>query len=341
MNKMNRYFPGLSKLLVGVLLLIPMVCGPASAAEFVLRFGATVQDNSASGISMTDFFKPYVEERSNGRISVQVYLNSVLGGDRQLFESLQLNTVQASFGPTSVLANFDPNFSVVDAPFIFQDRDTAFAALDGSFGAMLAENLPNVGMRLLGYGENAFRNIANNVRPINSLEDMRGLRIRVMEAPVYIDMITALGANPTPMAFGEVYTALQQGVVDGHDVGIGLTYTSMLFEVTRYYTITEHCFAANAYVFSEEFLLSLPDDLLQIVKDGTRYALYHQRRLNAEQDEQHLKYMKAAGVQVNWLSEEERMRWQEVTASVIDGLAGTVSPEILEAARRVNEVYGR
>jgi len=337
---MNKFSLGLSKACLAAVLSIFLACAPAFSAEFILRFGATVTDDSASGISMTDFFKPFVEEHSNGRISVEVHLNSVLGGDRQLYESLQLNTVQGNFGPLSVLANFDPNFSVVDAPFLFRDRETAFAALDGEFGAMLAANLPNVGMRLLGYGENAFRNIANNTRPIHTLEDMSGLMIRVMEAPVYIEMMHALGANPTPMAFGELYTALQQGVVDGHDVGVGLTYTARLHEVIRFYTFTEHCFAANAYVFSEEFLQSLPDYLVTVIEEGTRYALYHQRRLNAEQDAEFLERIKESGVQVNWLSAEERVRWQEATANVLDTLEGIVSPEILEAARSVNEVYG-
>jgi tripartite ATP-independent transporter DctP family solute receptor len=290
---------------------------------------------------MTDYFKPYVEEKSGGRISVEVYCNSILGGDRQLYESLQFNTVQATFGPTSVLANFEPNYSIVDAPFLFKDKETAYAALDGEFGAMLAENLPNVGMRVLGYGENAFRNISNSVRPITKMEDMKGLKIRVMEAPVYIDTIKALGGNPTPMAFSELYTAIQQGTVDGQDNGVVLTYTSKVFEVVKYYTFTEHCYAANAYVFSEEFLRSLPDDLLQVLKDGTLYALTNQRRLNTEMEEELIKTIEASGVKVNRLSDEEKAVWMKATASVIDGLAGTVSPEILEAGKKINEVYGK
>ena len=331
----------MKKLFIAVVLLISLTCGSASAAEFVLKFGATVQEDSASGISMIEYFKPYVEEKSNGRISVEVYCNSVLGGDRQLYESLQVNTVQASFGPTSVLANFDPNYSIVDAPFLFKDKKTAYAALDGEFGAMLAKNLPNIGMRLLGYGENAFRNISTSVRPITKLEDMKGLKIRVMEAPVYIDTIKALGGNPTPMAFTEVYTANQQGAVDGHDNGVVLTYTSKFHEVTKYYSFTEHCYAANAYIFSEEFLRGLPDDLLKVLEDGTLYALSNQRRLNQEQEEEYIKLIEASGVEVNRLSDEEKAVWQKATAPVIDNLAGTVSPEILEAAKKINEVYGK
>ena len=284
---MNKFSLFITKFLIAVLVTVSITCGPVCAAEFVLKFGATVQEDSASGISMIEYFKPYVEEKSNGRISVEVYCNSVLGGDRQLYESLQVNTVQASFGPTSVLANFEPNYSIVDAPFLFKDKPTAYAALDGEFGAMLAKNLPGKGMRLLGYGENAFRNISTSVRPVTKLEDMKGLKIRVMEAPVYIDTIKALGGNPTPMAFSELYTALQQGTVDGQDNGVVLTYTSKLYEVLKYYTFTEHCYAANAYVFSEEFLKSLPGDLVKVLEDGTRYALDNQRSEEHTSDSSH------------------------------------------------------
>jgi tripartite ATP-independent transporter DctP family solute receptor len=318
-------------------LLLVSVCfsGVAHAAEFTLKIGATIQEDSASGISLIKYLKPYVEEKSGGRIAVEVYCNSVLGGDRQMYESLQVNTLQANFGPTSVLANFDPNFSVVDSPFLFKNKEAAYAALDGEFGTKLAENLPKIGMRILGYGENAFRNISNNVRPVSTMNDMKGLKIRVMEAPVYINTMKSLGANATPMAFNELYTALQQGTVDGQDNGVVLTYTSKVYEVLKYYTFTEHCYAANAYVFSEEFLLSLPEDLLQIVKDGSIYALTNQRRLNTEMEEEFLKIIEEAGVKINRLSDEERAKWRLATDSVIDGLADIVSPEILEAAKAI------
>lgn len=315
--------------------------GAAQAADFVLKIGSTVQDDSASGISLTKYFKPYVEEKSGGRIAVEVYNNSILGADRQLFESLQMNTVQGSFGPLSVLANFDPNFSVVDAPFLFKDRKTAYAALDGEFGALLAKGLPAKGMRLLGYGENAFRNISTSTRAVEKLEDMQGLKIRVMEAPVYINTMKALGANPTPMAFNELYTALQQKTVDGQDNGVVLTYTAKLYEVLKNYTFAEYCYAANAYVFSEEFMQTLPEDLARVVQDGVRYATENQRRLNTEMENSLIKEIEKSGVTVFRLSPEEKERWRAATAHVIDSLKGTVSPEVMDAARKVNDMYGK
>jgi tripartite ATP-independent transporter DctP family solute receptor len=306
-------------------------------AEFKLITGSTVQDDSASGIALLEYFKPYVEEHSDGRIQVDVQNNSVLGSDRELYEALQLNTVQCSFGPMSTLANFEPNYSVCDLPFLFSDKEDAYAQLDGEFGSKLAENLPSVGMRLLAYGENAFRNISNSQRPINTMEDLKGLKIRVMESPVNIATYTALGCSPTPMAFSELYTGLSQGTVDGQDNGVVLTYTAKLYEVQKYYTFTGQIYAANGMVFSEAFYQSLPDDLKQVVEDGAKYAMENQRRLNTEMEEELIKTMEDAGVQVNYMADSEIDRMREACITVWDQMKDTIDPTIYEMAVAIRD----
>ena len=310
---------------------------PSGTAEFKLVIGSTIQDDSASGIALLEYFKPYIEEHSNGRIQVDVQNNSVLGGDRDLYEGLQLNTVQASFGPMSTLANFEPNYAVCDFPFLFEDKDEAYAELDGDFGTKLAENLPQVGMRLLAYGENAFRNISNGVKPINTLEDLKGLKIRVMESPVNIATYTALGCNPTPMAFGELYTGLQQKTVDGQDNGVVLTYTAKLYEVQPYYTFTGQIYAPNAIVVSEAFWKSLPEDLQEVVRDGSVYALENQRRLNTEMEASLQETMEAEGVAFNSMDSAEVDRMREATSSVWDQFKGDIDPEIYEMAVAIRD----
>ena len=314
----------------------PAASAPA-AAEYKLLVGSTVQDDSASGLALLDYFKPYVEEHSNGRITVEVQNNSVLGSDRELYEALQLNTVQASFGPMSTLANFEPNYAVCDLPFLFSDKEDAYAQLDGEFGQKLAENLPNVGMRLLAYGENAFRNISNSERAINSLDDLKGLKIRVMESPVNIATYTALGTNPTPMAFSELYTGLQQGTVQGQDNGVVLTYTSKLYEVQSYYTFTKHLYAANGMVFSEAFWQSLPADLQEVVREGSVYAMENQRRLNTEMEDELIKTMEEAGLKVNELDPAEVSRMKDATVSVWEQFADSIDPTIYEMAVQIRD----
>ena len=309
----------------------------ASNAQYTLVIGSTVQDDSASGKALLDYFKPYVEEHSNGQIQVEVQNNSVLGNDQELFEALQLNTIQGDFGPMSTLSSFSADYSVCDLPYLFADKDSAYAALDGDFGAALAKNLPSLGMRLLAYGENAFRNISNSKRVINTMEDLKGLKIRVMQSNVYIATYSALGCNPTPMAFSELYTALQQGTVDGQDNGVVLTYTSKLYEVQKYYTFTGHIYAANAMVFSEQFFQSLPQDLQQVLTDGSLYAMKNQRQMNTQMEDQLIETMKSSGLQVNNLSADETAKFKAATASVWDKFSNTVSADIFKMAESVRD----
>lgn len=341
----------LALILAGVMSLSLVACGSNDATPdtgdkdnagdstttYKLIVGSTVQDDSASGIALLDYFKPYVEEHSEGRITVEVQNNSVLGSDRELYEGLQMNTVQCSFGPMSTLANFAPDYAVCDLPFLFSDKDDAYANLDGEFGQKLAESLPNVGMRLLAYGENAFRNISNSKTPITKMEDMKGLKIRVMESPINIATYTAMGCNPTPMAFSELYTGLQQKTVDGQDNGVVLTYTSKLFEVQKYYTFTRHLYAANGMVFSEAFWQSLPEDLQNVVRDGSIYAMENQRRLNTEMEESLLVEMQEAGLEVNYMDDAEIARIREATVGVWDQFKGEISEEIYNMAVEIRD----
>lgn len=313
-----------------------------SAPEYVLKIGATVQDASATGKALLEYFEPYIEEHSNGRIDVQVYNNSVLGDDNTLYQSLQTNTVQASCGPLSTLANFEPKYAVCDLPFLFKDKPTAYAALDGEFGDTLKANLPNIGMRILGYGENAFRNLSNNKKEISSLADLANLKVRVMESPAHLATWRALGANPTPVPFAELYSALQNGTVDGQDNGVVLFYTSNLFEVQKFYTISQQCYAAWAIVLSEQFWQSLPADLQQVVQDGTDYTCTEQRKLNTQMEEDLLKQMQEEnGLTVTYLTAEEQAKWKEAAQKAWDELADKIGPDVMAMAYAVEETYGK
>ena len=341
----------MKKLLV-LLLALAMVfafaaCGggsnePAPADEpeetFTLTIGTTVQDDSATGKALLEVFKPYIEENSGGRIEVIVQNNSVLGSDREIYEALQLNTVQASQGPLSTLANFAPDFAVCDLPFLFTSKEEAYANLDGEFGAALAETLPQYGMRIIAYGENAFRNISNNQHPVKVADDLKGLDIRVMESPVNIATYKAMGTNPTPMAFSELYGALQNGTVDGQDNGVVLTYTNKLYEVQPYYTFTRHLYAANAVVVSEAFWQSLPEDLQQVVTEASFEAMKFQRDTNTQMENDLVSTMEAEGVTFDTLPDEEVAKLVEATKDVWDIVE--VDENIMEMAKAIRDARG-
>lgn len=304
----------------------------ADDTVYTLLMGSTLADDSPVGKAVLEYFKPYVEEHSNGRIVVDYQGNSVLGSDRELYEGLQLNTIQASYGPMSTLANFCPDFAICDFPFLFESEEEAFEALDGDLGQALAAQLPAVGMRCLYYGINAFRNFSNSKHPITSVADMAGLKIRVMEAPVYISTLTALGASPTPMAFSELYTALQQGTVDGQDNGLSITYSNKLYEVQEYYTTIGYVFAANGIIVSESFYQSLPDDLKQVLDEGSKYALTAERKLNADEEARVIGLMEEAGTKFNDIDAAAKAEFRDACMPVWDELKGTISADIYNLA---------
>ena len=160
---------------------------PANA-EYILRVANASADDSSCGKALLEIFEPYVEEHSNRRIDVQIYNNGVLGGDRAMYEALQMGTVEANVAASSALTNFCPDFAILDTPFLFASREIAWAALDGDFGQMLNEKLIGAaGIRLAGFNENAFRNIFNSKHAINTMEDLKGLKIRVMESNVIMN----------------------------------------------------------------------------------------------------------------------------------------------------------
>lgn len=289
----------------------------ADGETIILKIGSTVQDTSAGGRAMLEVFKPNVEKYSDGKIKVEVYNNSVLGGDRQLLEALQINTVQMAAVPLAVLANFDSKFTAAELPFLFKDKQAAYDALDGEFGELMAKDIESQGMVLTAYTENSFRNISNSKKPIEKLEDLKGLKIRVMESPMYLSMFKKLGANPTPMTFNELYTGLQQGTVEGQDNGIVLTYTAKFYEVQKYYTLLGQNYAAGAFMISKGFYESLSPELQDAIIKAAEDTRDAQREWNATEEEEDLKIMQDAGLQVNTMSDEEKARIKDVLVPAV------------------------
>ncbi|PWM76048.1 MAG: hypothetical protein DBX59_00125 [Bacillota bacterium] len=313
----------------------------SGSAEYVLRIGHTVQGNSPTGKLYEEIFEPYIEEHSNGRIDVQVYSDSTLGNDASLTEALQLGTIEMASVPTSALANFCADFVALDLPFVFDDKETVYAALDGEFGDYFFKELEDINIKGVSWSENGFRNISSN-KAVRTLEDMKGQKIRVMESQVYLSTMKAFGANPTPMAFNELYTGLSQGTVDGQDNGIILTYTAKLYEVQDYYTICNYVYAPACNLASLEWWNSLPEDLQQVVQEGADLLTDAIREKNAEMEEEYLKLIEESGTEVIYLDEAERDRFREACSGVYEEMRSYVNnPEVIDMALSVAEEYGQ
>jgi tripartite ATP-independent transporter DctP family solute receptor len=303
-----------------------------AAKTYKMKLHSVGSETHQAHQSLLDFEK-YVEENTDGGVEVSLHINAALGGDRQATEAMQLGTVECGIIGTSTLATFAPRYNVFDLPFAFKDFETANEIIDGPLSEILEADLEPQGLRIIGWGVNGFRNVSNNEKPIHTPADMEGMKIRCMENPIHIATFKAMGANPTPMSFSELYTALAQGTVDGQDNPVVLTYSSKFYEVQDYYSLTGHIFAVAPLVMSEAFFQSLPEEYQEVVLEaGKRYEA-SERAATKKQRVEMLELLKETGMQVNALTDEERALFVEATAPVYDEFEDVISTEIMEIIR--------
>lgn len=188
-----------------------------------------------------------------GRFKVQHYPGGSLGGEREMVESVQLGTLEMAVTGTAVIGNFVPEVMVMDLPFLFRDAQHARATLDGPIGQEILAKFPQRGLLGLGFGEIGFRHLTDSKRPIKSVADLKGLKIRTMENQVHIAAFRALGALPTPMSWTEVMTSLQQGTIDGQENPISILVSTKLWQVQKYVTLSRHVFTPISFTMSPAF----------------------------------------------------------------------------------------
>jgi tripartite ATP-independent transporter DctP family solute receptor len=285
-------------------------------------------------------FASLVNARSGGRINVTVYGAGALGAEREYVEGVKAGTIQAGIA-SGVISNFFPSAMVTDIPFLFPSADVAWKVLDGPFGAKLSKMfLEQTGMRNLAFAEVGFRNFTNNIRPIRTPADMKGLKIRVQETPLYINMLKAMGANPTPIAWTETYTALQTKVVDGQENPVPTILMAKLHEVQKFITLDGHVYGVDWFVINEKFFQSLPPDLQYILLDSAQIASGVGRGVSQLISAQGVETLVAAKVQVYVPTEAELELFKKATQQpVIDWLKTKVDPALItEILAEVNKV---
>ena len=268
----------MKRFLVVFLAMVLVVAGSAAfAAEFTLKLGhiADPQNPYAMG---AEKFAELVKEKTAGAVEVQVFPSSQLGNQRDLIEGLTFGTVDMTLTSTAVLGNFLPEAAVFDLPFIFRDIPHAYKALD-TVGMEICKPLEKRGIKVLSMWENGVRHMTNNRNPIRVPKDVEGLKIRVMEQPIYIEMMKILHASPTPMAFGELFTAMQQGVVDGQENPAAHIYTSRFFEVQKYISLTAHTYSAEPILIAMSYWEKLPEKYQTAIQEAADEARDWQRDL--------------------------------------------------------------
>ena len=289
------------------------------AAEFDLVEAHTTTQDHPYTLGMVRFAQ-LVRERTGGRVDIRIHHSRQLGDERQVVEGLQLGTVHLAVSSTGPLGGFVPDINVLDLPFLFRDASHAYKVLDGDIGRGLLEKFEAVGIKGLAFWENGFRHITTAKKPITRPTDLKGLKIRVMENRVHQAAFRQLGADATPMAWGEVFTSLQQGLLDAQENPIPIVSTFKLYEVQKFLALTGHVYSPAPVLLSKKSWDRMPSDIQKILLDAAVEVAKIQRQLNRTQEQKQLGELKAKGMTV--VEEPDRAAFREAMKPVFEQFQG-------------------
>lgn len=302
----------LCKVALGLALSVGL-CSSAMAQTTVMRMSISASQNSHQGVGI-DAFARVVEQRTNGRIKIQNFYSGALGGERESIEAVQLGTQELTFTSTGPVPNFVPETKILDIPFLFRDKAHAQAVLDGPIGNELLTKFDAKGFKALIWAENGVRHMTNNKRPVNLPEDLKGLKMRTMENPIHIAAYKAFGIVPTPMAFPEVFTALQQGTVDGQENPLSVILFAKFSQVQKHLTLTGHVYSPALILMSKSAWEKLSAGDKGIFLDAAREAVKANRARVAEDDTKGVAELRNQGMQI--VENPDKSRFMAALAGV-------------------------
>jgi tripartite ATP-independent transporter DctP family solute receptor len=284
-----------------IVLFIPNITwvdlGICQEKQVVLKLGHAVAPEHPYHLGAVRYSE-LVAQRTKNKVKIDVYPSTQLGNERDMVEGLQLGTIDLVVTSTGPLGGFVPRIFVVDLPFLFRDREHAYKVLDGSIGRELLDAFSAKGIRGLAFWENGFRQMTNSVRPIEKPEDLKGIKIRTMENKVHLSAFRAFGASPTPMAWSEVYTALQQKTIDAQENPIAIIYFQKIYEVQKYLALTGHFYSPAPLLMSLKAFNNLPKNIQKIMLDTAMDCATYERNLLRDNEAKQLAEIKAKGMLV-------------------------------------------
>lgn len=269
----------------------------SSTGVTVLKLGTTVNEQDSFQVA-AEKFAELVKERTGGAYQIDIYPNGALGDESTMLESMQIGTLDAGIITSGPFVNFVSEMGVLDMPFLFSSNDQAYNVLDGAVGQELLGKLEGSSLKGLAFAERGFRNLTNNVRPVKTAADIKGLKIRVMENEVYTATFNALGVNAVPMAWSEALTALQQGTIDGQENPVNVLFSYKLWETQKYVTMTRHAYASAIITMSLDVFNKLPEDVQKIFQQSAQEAAEYERAWVADNEAEQLQALKDNGMQV-------------------------------------------
>lgn len=303
---------------------------PAPSKDAVNIQCATVGNETHQSTIGAQLFKDKLEELSGGSMTVTIFPNGSLGGEREAAEGVKLGTIQMTIVTSDgALPAWVPDIQVLSIPYLFSNKEEAYDILDNTLQPEFAPVFEQNGFKHLGFMELGFRHFTNNVREVKTADDMKGLSIRVQEAPIWFALMEKLGATATPVSFNELYTALQQGMVDGQENPITSIYSSRFNEVQKYMTLDGHTYAAESVIMNLDLYNGLSDEQKGWVDQAAAYAIAEQRKTIGEQEAAYLEELKNTGMVV---TEPDLDTFVKATEGLyqLDSVKKLVNPEIVE-----------
>jgi tripartite ATP-independent transporter DctP family solute receptor len=305
------------KTIIVFLLLLSFISCDQIKSTKIIRLGHGLNTGHSVHQGMI-FFGEKLQEISGGKFKVQIYPSQQLGTERQCLELLQIGSLDMTKVSAGVLENFSPSINVFGIPYLFRDKEHAFRVLDGPVGEELLNGTEKYWLKGLGYYDSGSRSFYTIDKPIEHPNDLKGLKIRVMESQTAIDMVKSFGGSPTPISWGELYTALQQGVVDGAENNPPSFYLSRHYEVCKYYIIDEHTVLPDVVLMSTHFWNDLSNQDQEWIQKAMDLSVVEQRRLWLKSEIESLEAVKAAGVKVSY---PNKSNFAEISSSVSDQYA--------------------
>jgi tripartite ATP-independent transporter DctP family solute receptor len=285
----------LSKLVIGLSLAMGFVA--TVAAQTTMRINISIAQNSHQGVGIDTFAKE-VEKGTAGRYKIQTFYSASLGSERESIEAVQLGTQELTFSSTGPVPNFVPEAKILDIPFLFRDKAHARAVLDGPIGQEMLTKFESKGFKALAWGENGMRNMTNNKRAINAPDDLKGLKLRTMENPVHVAAYKGLGIVTTPMAMQEVFTALQQGTVDGQENPLSVIMAAKLDQVQKHVSLTGHVYSPAIFLMNKAAFDKLSPADQKVFLEAAKVAVKANRARVDADDAMGVTYLRGKGMNV-------------------------------------------
>ena len=308
-------------------------CAREGDGNVRLQVGHVLTMDSHYGMGLQEFAR-LVYLYSEGTVTVEIFPDSLLGNERDLIESVAMGTVAMTLISSAPMTNFFPDFAVLDLPYLFPTADIAYYVLDGEVGTYLFNQLPAQGIVGLGFWDNGFRHITNNVREIRVPSDLIGLRIRTMENEIHMDTFREYGASPLPMAFGEVFMALQQGVMDGQETPAFLIYTSRFHEVQRYMSLTGNLYAAAPLLINRNIFERMTQEQQDAIWRAATEAKHWQRTFSQEMEQVAIDRIRASGTLV---TEVDRDVWIAASQGTFRNFEASLNQDLIQRITAITQ----